>query len=196
MKILIAEDNATSRIILESVLKKWGYTVISTGAGDEALAVMKTTDSPHLLILDWMMPGMNGIEVCRKVREESSENPAYIIMLTSMNSKQDIVNGLQAGADDYLTKPFDNGELQARVRVGERVLQLQSTLVDKVNDLQAALDEIKTLRGIVTICMHCHKILNDNESWERMEKYVEGHSEAQFSHGICPDCLEKHYPEE
>ena len=196
MKILIAEDNLTSRTILESILKKWGYTVVSAGNGNEAWAALQAEGAPRLAILDWMMPGLNGLELCKLIRQRVLDDPAYIILLTVRDSKDDIVVGLDAGANDYVTKPFDNDELRARIQVGRRVLELQTALANNVKELQQAFLDIKTLRGIVPICMHCHKIRTDDQAWERIEKYVTDHSEAEFSHGICPECMKKYYSKE
>ena len=194
MKTLIAEDDVTSRLALTTILQKWGYDVVATSDGAEAWAALQASDAPRLAILDWMMPGMDGVEVCRKIRQMESKRPVYIILLTALGRKEDIVTGLNAGANDYVTKPFDNNELRARLDVGRRVVDLQSALAARVRELQQALAEIRTLQGIIPICMHCHKIRTDATEWQRLERYIEGHSEAQFSHGICPECLEKHYP--
>ncbi len=195
MKVLIADDDPTSRMMLERMVQKWGYEVISARSGDEAWDVLQGEDGPKLAVLDWMMPGMDGVEVCRRVRAMDESSPTYIILLTARDRKQDTVAGLEAGADDYVTKPFDSAELRARVQVGERVVQLQTALSSKVAELQHALDHVKTLQGILPICMHCHKIRNDEESWQRVEEYISQHSDAEFSHGLCPECLNKYYPE-
>jgi len=141
------------------------------------------------------MPGMDGIDVCRRVKALQTDTPPYIVMLTAREAKEDLAAALEAGADDYVTKPFDPRELRARLAVGRRVVELQEALAQKIGDLQDALDHVKTLQGILPICMHCHRIRNDQESWERLEKYITEHSDAQFSHGLCPECLEKYYPE-
>ena len=195
MRILIAEDDITSRALLKHMLAKWGYEVVVTKDGNEAWEVLQAEDAPRLAILDWMMPGLDGVEVCRKVRQLDVSNPTYIILLTTRSSKKDIVTGLEAGADDYIGKPYEMDELRVRVKVGERVAALQSALVKQVHSLQEALAHVKTLQGILPICMHCHKIRNDQQSWERLEKYITEHSDAQFSHGLCPECLKKHYPD-
>jgi len=109
--------------------------------------------------------------------------------------KEDIVSGLDAGANDYVIKPFEQEELRARLRVGERVVELQSALNDRVKELQKALSHIKTLQGILPICMHCHKIRDDQDVWQRLEKYIAEHSGVQFSHGLCPECRKKYYPD-
>ena len=196
MRVLIAEDDATSRMVLAALLKKWDYEVIPTCDGNEAWAALQAEDAPRLAILDWMMPGVDGVEICRKIRERKDGDPVYIILLTALANKQDTVTGLDAGADDYLTKPFNKYELHSRIRVGERILALQTSLSERVKELLKARDEIKTLQGIIPICMHCHRIRSEHEAWEKLEKYVEERSDAQFSHGLCPECLEKYYPEE
>ncbi len=128
MKILIADDDATSRLVLTGVLKKHGHDVVMTVDGSEAWLAMQRPDAPRLAILDWMMPGLAGVEVCRLIRGVATDEPPYLILLTSMGSKADIVAGLEAGADDYLAKPFDAGELRARVDVGRRMIELQARL--------------------------------------------------------------------
>ena len=131
MKILIAEDNSTSRRILETILVKWNYDVISASDGNEAWEMLQEKDPPKLIILDWMMPGINGVEICRRLRLKDHVEPKYIILLTARDEKNDIVEGLGAGADDYIAKPFDKDELRARIDVGRRVIELQTALLEK-----------------------------------------------------------------
>src|SRR6267143_149516 len=111
--------------------------------------------------------------------------------LVSRDSRDDIVSGLQAGANDYVTKPFDFDELRARMQVGERVVQLQRSLAERVQELEAALTKVKMLQGLLPICLYCKKIRDDQNYWQQLDKYVADHSEARFSHGICPECYEK-----
>jgi sigma-B regulation protein RsbU (phosphoserine phosphatase) len=191
MKILIAEDDAVSRRLLQAALAKWGYEVIVTANGKEAWAALQQPDAPSLLILDWLMPEMDGVEVCREARQSELHKSAYIILLTSRGSKEDIVQGLEAGADDYVTKPFDHGELRARVQVGSRVIQLQTALADRVTELEEAIANVKQLQGLLPICCYCKKIRDDGNYWHRVESYITGHANVRFSHGICPDCSEK-----
>ena len=190
MQILIAEDDLISRRMLEATLSKWDYEPVVTCGGREALEVLQGKDCPRLAILDWMMPGMDGTEVCRRVRARASCEPLYILLLTAKGTKQDIVTGLEAGADDYLAKPFDRNELRARLRVGERVVQLQSSLAERVRQLEEALASVKQLQGLIPICCYCKKIRGDQDYWQQVEAYVSAHSEARFSHGICPECME------
>ena len=128
MRILIADDDATSRLVLAGVLKKHGHEVVTTVDGSEAWEQMQRPDAPRLAILDWIMPGLTGVDVCRRIRGLGSDEPPYLILLTSLGEKADIVAGLEAGADDYLAKPFDAGELRARVDVGRRITDLQARL--------------------------------------------------------------------
>ena len=129
MKILIADDSIVSRHLLEATLRKWGYEVLVACDGEEALAILQRDDSPALAILDWMMPGMTGLEVCRRVRQRAREPYTYILLLTSKSQKEDLIEGMEAGADDYITKPFDQHELQVRLRAGTRLVDLQAELL-------------------------------------------------------------------
>lgn len=196
MKILIAEDDVTSRNILSAALKQIGHDVIETVNGKEVWNELQKPDAPGLVILDWMMPEMDGLEVLKRIRTMSKTPPLYVIMLTSKGEKADIITGLNTGADDYLPKPFDRGELQARVTVGCRIIEMQEKLEARNVQLRQAIEHIKTLQGIVPICSFCKKIRNDTGYWDQVEVYVENHSNAEFSHSICPECMEVHYPDE
>ncbi len=131
MKILIAEDDFTSRTMLQAVLTKWGYEVISAGDGDEAFAAFQQSDTLQLAVLDWEMPGLSGAELCRRLRDQDRKNPLYLILLTSRHEPEDIAHGLEAGADDYIAKPYDNTELKARVDVGRRMISLQNEMRER-----------------------------------------------------------------
>jgi sigma-B regulation protein RsbU (phosphoserine phosphatase) len=194
MKILIAEDDAISRKILQTILTKDGYDVIAVEDGLKALESLQK-ETPDMLITDWMMPDLDGVELSRQVRALKLPSYVYIVLLTALTEKQRIIEGLDAGADDYVTKPYDKTELLARVKAGERVIQLEKTLLQKNQELSQALAQVKQLKGIVPICMHCKKIRNDKNYWQQVEEYVAEHTEADFSHSICPECLEKYYPD-
>ncbi len=195
MRILIAEDDATSRTVLEAILTKDGYEVVATGDGISALAALEQSGAPELAILDLMMPGIDGLELMRRIRALPNQLPPYLIMVSSKAEKLDVIAGLDAGADDYLTKPFDPGELRARVKVGCRMLEMRIALGDKVKQLALALEQVRTLRGIVPICASCKNVRDDQGFWNRVEVYVRDHTEAEFSHAVCPDCLRKLYPQ-
>ncbi len=194
--VLIAEDDTTSRRILEALLQRWGYAVESVVDGDQAWQRLQSDAAPRLVVLDWQMPGLDGLEVLRRLRRRDAQHRCYVLFVTTRDQKQDLVVALEAGADDYLTKPFDPDELRARMEVGRRFVELRSELDTRLADLQAALDHVKTLQGVLPVCMYCHKIRSDQGAWDKMERYIEAHSAAQFSHSICPDCLQQHYPEE
>jgi two-component system, cell cycle response regulator len=129
MKILIAEDDPNFRHLMETVLVQWGYDVVIAENGNDALQILQSEYSPRLAILDWMMPGMDGVEVCRKVREERKHPYTYIILLTSQQRDEDLAAGMEAGADDYITKPFKHDELRLRLRAGRRIIELQNELI-------------------------------------------------------------------
>ncbi len=144
MKILIAEDDAISRRLLDTILRKWGYDVVVAIDGSQAWDELQKEDSPQLAILDWMMPGMDGVEVCGKVRERTGSPYIYILLLSAKSQREDLVKGLESGADDYITKPFDANELKVRLRAGRRILDLQTQLMDAQEALrdQAARDPL------------------------------------------------------
>jgi phosphoserine phosphatase RsbU/P len=190
MKILIAEDDPVSRRFLEVTLAKWGYEVVSTSDGNEAWEAFQR-EAPTIAVLDWMMPGIDGAEVCRRARAVETPTPTYVIMLTAKSEKQDVVAGLCAGADDYITKPFDRHELHARIKVGLRIAELQKNVADRVIELELALSSVKQLQGLLPICSYCKKIRDDQNYWQQVDSYIGKHAEVEFSHSICPDCFDR-----
>lgn len=189
MKILIAEDDPVSRHVLTTNLTNWGHEVVAVSNGLEAWHALQKDDAPHLAILDWMMPAMEGPEVCRRLRESAREIATYVILLTARQGVAEVVQGIAAGADDYLTKPYHRDELCVRVQVGARMIELQTKLADRVGQLEQALEQVKKLQGIIPICGYCKKIRDDQDYWQNVESYIATHSEAEFSHGICPSCF-------
>ena len=142
--IVVAEDDLVSRTLMSNLMEKWGFKALITQDGHEAMAALRAQQGPALALLDWMMPGMDGLQVCRRIRE--SEKMVYVIMLTSLGAKENIVEGLHAGADDYLIKPFDKNELLARIQVGLRILELHAALAARVKELEQAAGEIGELK--------------------------------------------------
>jgi sigma-B regulation protein RsbU (phosphoserine phosphatase) len=191
MRILIAEDDPVSCRILEMTLAAWGHEVSVATDGRAAWEVLRRADSPPLAILDIMMPEMDGCEVCRKVRQLSVGIPPYLILLTAMTAKEDVVRGIRAGANDYLTKPFHREELKVRVEVGVQMLELQRVLADRVKQLEEALSQVKQLQGLLPICSYCKKVRDDHNYWQKVDTYLSDRIDVQFSHGICPDCLDQ-----
>jgi sigma-B regulation protein RsbU (phosphoserine phosphatase) len=192
MKILIAEDEPVERRLLEGLLPGWGFEVISVGDGTEALRQLLADTSIKLGLIDWLMPGLSGVEVCRRARvERPHDQPLHLLLLTIKKGTSNIVEGLEAGADDYVTKPFSHDELKARLKVGERLITLQSDLADRVKELEATLAQLHTIEGLLPICMYCKKIRDDQDYWHQIEKYIAAHSKTRFTHSICPACYER-----
>lgn len=191
MRILIAEDDIVSRKVLTSYLEKWGHEVVAVENGNDAIEILKSDNTPNFAILDWMMPEKDGTEVCQWIRRQDHGNFVYIILLTAKTESDDIISGLASGADDYITKPFNKDELKQRVKAGIRIIKLETELRSKINQLENALQNIKQLHGILPICAWCKKIRGNDEYWHSVEDYISSHSEIDFTHGICPECLKK-----
>jgi sigma-B regulation protein RsbU (phosphoserine phosphatase) len=196
MQILIAEDEPVSRRLLVKTLEQWGYEVVICEDGTSAWNALQAPDAPNIAVLDWMMPGMDGPEICRGVRESGAARQPYLMLLTSRTRLQDVVAGLKAGADDYLTKPVDREELEARLSVATRVVQLQQRLADRVVELEEAISRVRQLQGLLPICAYCKRIRDDQNYWNQVESYIAEHLDVRFSHGICPSCLETVLKEE
>ena len=186
MRILIADDDLTARTVLGAVLGKSGHEVMVTADGAEAWQALQQPDAPALAILDWMMPGMDGPEVVRRVRARVTQRPPYLIILTARGEKADIIAGLAAGADDYLAKAFEPEELLARVEVGRRTVELQAALADKNDELGRALEQVKTLKGILPICASCKMVRDDAGYWTQVEAYVSAHTEGSVQPRSLP----------
>jgi two-component system, cell cycle response regulator len=138
MKILIADDSIVSRHLLDATLRRWGYEVVVACDGNEAWQILQSENAPKIAILDWMMPGLTGPEVCRRVRATAKDKDiyTYILLLSSKSQREDLIEGMESGADDYLTKPFDQHELQVRLRPGVRILELQHELISAREELR------------------------------------------------------------
>jgi DNA-binding response OmpR family regulator len=173
MRILIAEDDALSRLLLVTALRKMGHDVVAAVNGREAWQAFHAEAFP-LLISDWMMPELDGLELCRMVRAENRTRYTYVILLTMLEGKGSFLEGMRAGADDFITKPFDEEQLAARLHVAERIVGLQR--------------EVNQLQGLLPICCYCKSIRDDKNYWQKVETYLHARTEATFSHGICPAC--------
>ena len=144
-----------------------------------------------MALLDWMLPEMDGLAVCRQVRSTPAGRAIYIILLTTRSKKEDVIAGLDGGADDYIVKPFDRGELRARLRAGCRIVELQSSLAKRIVELEESAARIKQLSGLLPICAWCKKVRDDEGYWSSVEKYFTERTAATFTHGICPECKKK-----
>jgi phosphoserine phosphatase RsbU/P len=194
VRILVAEDDPVTRRILETSLGRLGWDVITASDGTSAWSILENLDGqnpPELIILDWMMPGMDGVEICRKLRSTPGYELVYIILLTSRSETEDLAMGLMAGANDYITKPFHPAELESRVRGGQRMVKLQTSLSVRIKELEEALREVKRLQGLLPICSYCKNVRNEANYWEQVESYFSSHSDLDFTHSICPACTEK-----
>jgi sigma-B regulation protein RsbU (phosphoserine phosphatase) len=192
MKVLVAEDDPISRGLVHALVERWGHEPVEAEDGVEALAALRNPDPPRIALLDWMMPGIDGVELCRLVRRDASQDPPYVILLTARHDSQDIVDGLRAGANDYITKPFEREELHARVQVGVRVVELQRSLAARVRELENALSRVTQLESLLPICCYCKRIRDAANDWLAVEHYVSNRWDVDFSHGICPACYEEH----
>ena len=191
MRALVADDDATTAALLRSTLARWGLDVVVARDGIEALQTIHDDPTIGLAVLDWGMPGLDGPEVCRRIRADPTRAHLHLLLLTAREGRDDVISGLDAGADDYLSKPFDPEIFRARVAVGLRVLKLKERLAERVVELEAALSKVKQLRGLLPICSYCKHVRRDGDYWEQVEQYVSEHSDLQFSHGICPACYDK-----
>ena len=196
MNILIAEDDAFSRKLLEATLVKAGHDVVSCQDGHDAIKEYQKDHSIDMAILDWMMPKKDGLEVCKVIKNSDDNALTYVIMLTAKNKVEDLAEAMESGADDFVSKPFNALELNARINAGIRMIRLQKALMENIQELQQTLEHVEQLQGIIPICAWCKKIRDDSKYWSSVEEYISKHSEAQFSHSICPDCVKEQYPDE
>ena len=194
MRVLLAEDSPHQRAVLEVLLGSWGYDPVPAVDGDEAWALLQQPDAPSLLVLDAVMPGIDGPELCRRLAAHRSSRPLHVLLLTSLTGPEDIERGLEAGADDYVKKPFDERELRARLNVGRRAVLLQRELEARVRQLEEAVARIRQLEGILPICSYCRKIREEEgpRQWQALETFFARRSKTKFSHDVCPDCYTQH----
>jgi DNA-binding response OmpR family regulator len=194
LRILVAEDDPVSEQLLSAFLRKWEHEPVVCRTGPEAWEALQRPDAPRMAILDWMMPELEGPEIVRRLRgrEADTPEPTYVILLTALDGAADVVAGFEAGADDYVTKPFNKDELRARVQVGVRMLDLRRHLAERVRELERALAQNRTLRGLLPICSYCKRIRDDRNYWTEVESYLAQVADAEFSHGVCPDCYDRH----
>lgn len=188
--ILLADDEEPSRRFLTYYLTNWGYSVTSVGDGLEAATVLDGDNAPAIALVDWIMPGMEGPALCKHVRQQPERPFTYLILLTAKTNKDEVAEGLDAGADDYVTKPCDMKELRARLRVGERMVAVERALAQQVVSLREALDHVRQLKELLPICAWCKRIRDDEDYWHSIEEYLHDHTGTDFTHGICPHCLD------
>ena len=191
MRVLIADDDAALRHGLCAHLTRWGHEPEACADGNQAREVLRAADPPLVALLDWNMPGPNGLDLCREIRSLPYLASMYVVLLTAHSAREEMVEGLGCGADEYMVKPVDWELLRVRLQVGVRIVTLQENLKQRVHELQEALGTVKQLHGLLPICSYCKRIRDDNDYWQQLESYVSEHTDAQFSHGICPGCLDR-----
>ena len=192
MKILYVADDPAARAMMARVLANAGHEVLLASNGDEAAEIWEQ-ERPSMVVTDWVMPGTDGEALCQHIRAKThGERYTYVIMLTVKEQQEDVVAGLAAGADDYIKKPFDRYELVQRVKAGERVIRLEAALARKIAEMEEALGRVRTLEGILPTCCYCSKILDEDDEWHTLEEHIRTTTLAEFSHGYCPECTEKH----
>lgn len=177
MKILVAEDDRISKKLLVTTLKQFGHEVAAHESGDEAWAAFRERPV-RVIVSDWLMPGMDGLDLCRKIRTEASAEYVYFILLTAnVQGKDSYMEAMQAGIDDFLAKPLDRDQIWMRLQVAERILRYTR--------------EIRDLESMLPICSYCKKVRDDNNYWQQVETYLSRRTGAHFSHSVCPSCYEK-----
>ncbi len=184
--ILIVDDERQNIKMLSEFLRGT-YKIMAAKNGAQALKAAQGNIVPDLILLDIMMPGIDGYEVCKRLKADKKTKHIPVIFVTAVTETQDAARGFQAGAVDFIQKPLDPVIVKARVDLH---IKLHKTMAD----LKDALSQVKKLSGLLPICMYCKKIRDDTGYWNQIEAYIDNHSEAQFSHSICNECAEKHYP--
>jgi sigma-B regulation protein RsbU (phosphoserine phosphatase) len=174
VQILIADDDALVRRFLADGLQKLGHDVVPAIDGEQAWSLCEAVHFP-VIVTDWKMPGLDGLELCRRVRAVSREKYSYIIVLTGVQGRSEFLEAMDSGVDDFLTKPVDLERLAVRIRVAERILGLQR--------------QVRQLQSLLPVCAYCHRIRGEYDRWESMERVLEQRTGSELSHGICPDCV-------
>jgi CheY-like chemotaxis protein len=189
MRVLVAEDHAPTREALRVLLERKGYQVTGVGNGEDAITTLTGWDGPSIALIDWMLPAASGLDVCRAVRTQDTGRYVYIIVITARDGEEDVAQALATGADDFLRKPCGASELVARVRTGQRIVELERNLAGRITELEDALDSVRQLRRLLPICMYCKKVRDDSDYWREIEDYIHQQTGTDFSHGICPECM-------
>jgi phosphoserine phosphatase RsbU/P len=175
MRVLIVDDDAVARLLVKTTVGHFGHEVMVASGGGEAWQQLQTWPA-HVVLSDWVMPDVDGLELCRRIRAEASRDYTYVILLTSLGAKAHYLKAIEAGADDFLTKPFDPELLSARLRVAERILGLQH--------------HVEHLEKLLPICMYCKKIRDEGDQWVKVEEFLKKETSRDLTHGICQQCYQ------
>lgn len=193
--VLVAADDPIIRHALTSYLGSWNCEIVIVFDDKELLHLLELENRPSLLIIDGAIEGMDADAICRHIRLSSRTVRPYIILISHDDAGERNVFDPESGPDDLLNNPFTKSEFHARVSAGMRIIGLQTALSSLVLDLRQATTRIQKLNGLLPICSHCKKIRDDRGYWNEVEKYISDHSDAEFSHAICPGCLHQYYPD-
>ncbi len=188
MRILVADDDAVFRKLYSSLLEHNGHDPVLVETGEQAWQALQRIDAPRFAVLDWTMPGIEGVDLCRRLRATARHRLSYLIVVTSRSNTVDLVTALDAGADDFLAKPFSPGEFLARIRAGVRSLTRQDQLLDLLVTLQAAASSRFTNAPVVPVCMYCKSVRDPSDCWHERDDFLATATGPPLSHGICPAC--------
>ncbi len=177
--------------MVQVCLEDWGYTVLAAEDGDAAWRVLEKENPPEIAILDWEMPGMSGVDLCRRIKNMKRSSPIHVIMLTARDGKNDMSRGFDAGADDYITKPFNDDELRARIKVAERIVTIQSSLNNSLMELSRALNLVDAYQDHIAVCPTCRKIESREGTWRSPEALLTYPVDPRFIERSCPICRKK-----
>ena len=197
-RVLVTDDNPDILSISSTILKRAGYDVLEAATGLECLQSVRA-HHPDLILLDVMLPDVSGVQVCREIKSDPGLYDIFIILASGIRvSSENQAEGLDIGADGYIIRPISNREFLSRVHAGERIKRAEDALRENekrqkalIRQLEEALAEIKTLKGCIPICASCKKIRDDEGYWNQLESYISKHTDATFTHGLCPVCAEK-----
>lgn len=195
IKILIVDDDPDVLFVTSRIIKSAGYEVLEASTGTEGMAVAKE-NRPDLILMDVKLPDIEGPDLCKRIKADPFFQGTFVVLISGLKtSSRDQAEGLDVGADGYITRPISNQELKARVNAWIRILSAERERNRLIVELREALAKVKQLSGFLPICMHCKKIRDDEGYWNQIEEYLHKHSEAEFSHSICQDCMDKYYPD-
>lgn len=195
IKIMIVDDDPDVLMATARVIRKAGYTVLESQSPVECQSII-LDQKPDLLLLDVHMPKLDGIELCRVIKSDPRFQGIYVILISHLKTaSEDQAEGLETGADGYIARPITNRELIARIDSMVRILKAERDRDQLIDQLKRALEEIKTLSGLLPICSYCKKIRDDKGYWNQIEDYLSRHTSTQFSHGICEECAQEHFPD-
>lgn len=196
ISILVVEDDPVIRDATVRIVTRAGYEVIEAVNAAECFRQV-CEKRPDMVLLDVVLPDLDGYEICRKIKSDPALSGVYVLLVSGIRTdSEEQSEGLECGADGYVARPVPNRELVARIGAMARIIRAERVRDALIRELKEALANIKVLKGLLPICCHCKKIRDDQGYWSQVEVYIHNHSEADFSHGICPDCVKELYPEE